>query len=124
MPPDKKKILLADDDPDTLLVIKDRLESFGYSVDTVTDGREAVEAVRQGTYAGVIMDIKMPDMDGLEALQAIKRIRSEMPVIMITSIKEKMGVALIEGAEACLLKPVDPDRLKEALGRWLKITNS
>jgi len=123
MPPEKKRILLADDDPDALLVLKDRLESFGYRVTTVSNGREAVEMVKRGDYAGVIMDIKMPEMDGLEALRTIKRTRPNTPVIMITSVKEKMGVALIEGAEACLLKPVDPDRLREALDRWLNKTN-
>jgi CheY-like chemotaxis protein len=120
MPPEKKPILLADDDPDTLLVLRDRLESFGYPVTTVSNGLEAVEAVRRVDYSGVIMDIKMPDMDGLEALRAIKRLRPEMPVIMITSIREKVMDALAQGAEACLLKPVDPDRLREALDRWVK----
>jgi len=123
MPAEKKRILLADDDPDALLVLKDRLESFGYHVITISNGRDAVEMVKRGNYAGVIMDIKMPEMDGLEALRTIKRLRPDTPVIMITSVKEKMGVALIEGAEACLLKPVNPDRLKEALERWLKIAN-
>jgi CheY-like chemotaxis protein len=123
MPPEKKRILLADDDPDALLVLKDRLEAFGYYVTTISNGREAVEMVKRGDYAGVIMDIKMPEMDGLEALRTIKRLRPDTPVIMITSVKEKMGVALIEGAEACLLKPVDPDRLREALDRWLNKTN-
>jgi len=123
MPTEMKRILLADDDPDTLLVLKDRLESFGYQVTTVANGREAMEGLKRGNYAAVIMDIKMPEMDGLEALRAIKQIRPKTPVIMITSIKEKMGVAVIEGAEACLLKPVDPDRLRAVLDRSLTETN-
>jgi len=123
MPPEKKRILLADDDPDGLLVLKDRLESFGYQVVTVTNGREAVAKVERLDYDGVIMDIKMPELDGIEALRAIKRLRPNTPVIMVTSVKEKCPVALAEGAEACLLKPVDPDRLREALHRRLKETN-
>jgi CheY-like chemotaxis protein len=123
MLPEMKRILLADDDPDTLLVLKDRLESFGYQVTTVSNGREAVEEVNRGNYAAVIMDIKMPEMDGLEALRAMKQTRPNPPVIMITSVKEKMGVALIEGAEACLLKPVDPDRLRGTIERALMKTS-
>jgi len=122
MPPEKKRILLADDDPDALLVLRDRLESFGYQVTTVTNGREAVEKVKRKEYAGVIMDIKMPEMDGIEALRRIKQSRPMMPVIMITSVKEKCPFALAEGAEACLSKPVDPERLREALEQWLKKT--
>jgi CheY-like chemotaxis protein len=122
MPGEMKQILLADDDPDTLLVLKDRLESFGHQVTTVTNGREAVEKVKRGNFAAVIMDIKMPELDGLEALEAIKQTRPKTPVIMITSVKEKMGVAVIAGAEACLLKPVDPYRLRAALERSLTPT--
>lgn len=117
MPTEMKWILLADDDPDTLLVLKDRLESFGYQVKTVSNGRETVEELKRRNYAAVIMDIKMPEMDGLEALGAIKQTRPKTPVIMVTSVKEKMGVAVIEGAEACLLKPVDPDQLRAVLER-------
>jgi CheY-like chemotaxis protein len=117
MLPETMRILLADDDPDTLLVLTDRLESFGYRVAAVSNGREAVEEIKQTDYAAVVMDIKMPEMDGLEALRAMKQARPNMPVIMITSVKEKMGVALIEGAESCLLKPVDPDRLRAVLDR-------
>jgi len=120
MPSDMKRIMLADDDPDTLLVLRDRLESMGFRVTTVTNGREAVESVKRSDYAAVVMDIKMPEMDGLEALRMMKQTRPDTPVIMITSIKEKMGIALIEGAEACLLKPVDPDRLKNALERSIR----
>jgi CheY-like chemotaxis protein len=122
MPTEMKRILLADDDPDTLLVLKDRLESFGYFVTTVPNGREVVEVLKRGIYSAVIMDIKMPEMDGLEALRAIKQFRNKTPVIMITSVKEKMGVAVVEGAEACLLKPVDPDRLRAVLERSLTET--
>jgi CheY-like chemotaxis protein len=117
-----KRILLADDDPDTLLVLKDRLESLGYQVHTVSNGQEAVEEVGRGDFSAVIMDIKMPELDGIEALRKIKQNRPNTPVIMITSVKEKILDVLAVGAEACLLKPVDPDRLREALERGLKNT--
>ncbi|HTN43430.1 MAG TPA: response regulator [Nitrospiria bacterium] len=122
MPSAMKRILLADDDPDTLLVLKDRLESLGYQVHTVSNGQEAVEEVGRGDFSAVIMDIKMPELDGIEALRKIKQNRPNTPVIMITSVKEKILDVLAVGAEACLLKPVDPDRLREALERGLKNT--
>jgi len=122
MPSAMKRILLADDDPDTLLVLKDRLESLGYQVHTVSNGQEAVEEMGRGDFSAVIMDIKMPELDGIEALRKIKQNRPNTPVIMITSVKEKILDVLAVGAEACLLKPVDPDRLREALERGLKNT--
>jgi CheY-like chemotaxis protein len=120
MPLETKRILLADDDPDTLVVLKDRLASFGFQVTAVSNGREAVEEIKQKDYGLVIMDAIMPEMDGLEALRMIRRIEPKTPVIMITSSIEKAIASLAEGARAYLLKAIDPKRLKEAVDRWFK----
>lgn len=113
----QKRILVADDDPDSNLVLKDRLESFGFPVTAVSNGREAVEEIMRGSYALAVMDVMMPEMDGLDALRLIRRIQPKIPVIMITSIEENAAVSIAGGARACLLKPVDPERLKEAVNR-------
>lgn len=118
MPPEKKRILLADDDSDALLGLRDRLESFGFQVKGVSNGREAVEELKRGGYAMVIMDVMMPEMDGIEALRMIRLIQPKTPVIMITSNEEKAIASLDEGAQAYLIKPIDPERLKEAVDRW------
>ena len=118
MPPEKKRILLADDDPDVVLGIRDRLESFGFQVTAVSNGREAVEEMSRGGYAMVIMDVTMPEMDGIAALRMIRLRQPETPVIIITSNVENAMVSLAEGARAYLLKPIDPERLKETVGRW------
>jgi len=116
--PEKKRILLADDDPDVVLGIRDRLESFGFQVTAVSNGREAVEEMSRGGYAMVIMDVTMPEMDGIAALRMIRLRQPETPVIIITSNVENAMVSLAEGARAYLLKPIDPERLKETVGRW------
>jgi CheY-like chemotaxis protein len=118
VPPEKKRILLADDDPDVVLGIRDRLESFGFQVTAVSNGREAVEEMSRGGYAMVIMDVTMPEMDGIAALRMIRLRQPETPVIIITSNVENAMVSLAEGARAYLLKPIDPERLKETVGRW------
>lgn len=118
MPPEKKRILLADDDADVLLGIRDRLESFGFQVTTVSNGREAVEEMNRGGYAMVIMDVTMPEMDGIAALRMIRLRWPTTPVIIITSNIENATASLAEGARAYLLKPIDPERLKETVGRW------
>lgn len=120
MLPEKKRILLADDDPDVLLGIRDRLESFGFQVTAVANGREAVEEMSRGGYAMVIMDVTMPEMDGIAALRMIRLRQPETPVIIITSNVENAMASLAEGARAYLLKPIDPERLRAIVDRWVR----
>jgi CheY-like chemotaxis protein len=122
VPPEKKRILVADDDPDSSLVFKDRLELFGFQVTEVSNGREAVEEIMRGGYALVVMDVKMPEMNGLDALRLIRRIQPTVPVIMITSIAENAAVSIAGGARACFLKPVDPEQLRETIEQCFKET--
>ena len=118
MSPKKKQILLVDDDPDIRVGLRDRLESFGFQVTTVPCGEEAVKEIERGGYAMAIMDVMMPNMDGIEALRIIRRTQQNIPVIMITSSLEKAQASISEGAQAYLLKPIDPKRLKETVDRW------
>ncbi|MEW6682468.1 MAG: response regulator [Nitrospirota bacterium] len=120
MLPEKKRILLADDDPDVLLGIRDRLESFGFQVTAVSNGREAVEAMTLGGYAMVIMDVTMPEMDGIEALRMIRLRHPATPVLVITSNVENAVTALVEGAHAYLLKPIDHERLRATVDRLVR----
>jgi len=120
VPPEKKRILLADDDADVLLGIRDRLESFGFQVTTVSNGREAVEEMNRGGYAMVIMDVTMPEMDGIAALRMIRLRQPKTPVIIITSNVENATASLAEGARAYLLKPIDPERLRVIVDRWVR----
>ena len=120
MPMEKKLILLADDDPDIRVGLRDRLESFGFQVKAVSNGREAVEEINRGGYAMAIMDVMMPEVDGIEALRMVRRMQPSIPVIIITSSVEKAEASLSEGAQAYLLKPIDPERLKETVDRWFR----
>jgi CheY-like chemotaxis protein len=118
--PEKKRILLADDDPDVLLGIRDRLESFGLYVTAVSNGREAVEEMNRGGYAMVIMDVMMPKMDGIVALRMIRLRQPETPVIIITSNVASATASLAEGARAYLLKPIDFERLRATVDRLVR----
>jgi len=120
VPPEKKRILLADDDADVLLGIRDRLESFGFQVTAVSNGREAVEEMNRGGYAMVIMDVTMPEMDGIAALRMIRLRWPKTPVIIITSNVENAMASLAEGARAYLLKPIDPERLRATVDRLVR----
>jgi signal transduction histidine kinase/CheY-like chemotaxis protein len=115
-----KHILVVDDDPDILQFLADRLGSYGYIVEMATDGRKALEAFRQRSFHGVLLDIAIPEIDGLGVLQQIRESRSSIPVVMVTASgsKERAVQAVAMGAQAYLLKPFDAARLKDVVERW------
>ncbi len=86
----QKKVLLVDDEPDYLKIIKRRLEANNYQVTTATNGRESIEQAKKVLPDIIIMDIMMPELDGIAAilkLRFIKETRS-IPVIVCTAVKE------------------------------------
>lgn len=104
------RILIADDDPVSQEILGVLLRYAGYSVDIVADGSAALEAVRQGTYALVLLDIKLPSMNGCAVATAII---NEVPISRrpwIVAISALMNVDEAHyqpcGFDACLTKPV------------------
>ena len=116
-----KRILVVDDDPDIRQVLQDRLNSYGYLVETAINGREALDALNRNTFDGMVLDIRMPEIDGIEVLRQTRKTHPALPVVMVTastvrnSVIEAMGV----GAQAYLLKPFDAVQLKQAVERWI-----
>jgi DNA-binding NtrC family response regulator len=112
-----KRILVVDDDPDIRQVLLDRMSSFGYVVETAIDGREALDALRQGRFDGMLLDMRMPEMEGLEVLERTQDSHPALPVVMVTatSVKEQVAQAMAEGACAYLLKPFDASQLKQVV---------
>jgi CheY-like chemotaxis protein len=112
-----KRILVVDDDPDIRQVLLDRISSFGYLVETAVDGREALDALRREGFDGMLLDMRMPEMEGLEVLQRTHDSHPTMPVVMVTatSVKEQVGQAMAGGACAYLLKPFDALQLKQVV---------
>ncbi len=107
------RILWADDEIDLLRPHVLFLEAKGYDVATVTNGSDAVERVRGGRYDVVFLDEQMPGMGGLDALQAIKTLQPETPVVMITKSEEEgvMEDALGRQIADYLIKPVNPKQI-------------
>jgi DNA-binding response OmpR family regulator len=99
-------ILLVDDDHDMLDMVQEALAIEGYSVTVVDNGRSALETLREANPDLVLLDIKMPDMDGFKVLQQI-RAESIVPVIMLTAIHEPSSVSqsLDLGADDYIKKP-------------------
>ena len=107
------QILWADDEIDLLRPHILFLETKGYEVTSVTNGADAVEQVRGGSYDVVLLDEQMPGMGGLEALSEIKEISPELPVVLVTKSEEEnlMEEALGGQINDYLTKPVNPSQI-------------
>jgi DNA-binding NtrC family response regulator len=117
-----KNIIIVDDDMAILKGLKGILEFEGYSVDTAETGREAIEKSRAKFYDLALLDIKLPDMEGIELLKEIHRETPKMMKIMITGYPslENAVKALNLGADAYVIKPINPEELLKTVKEKLK----
>ncbi len=117
------KILLVDDEEDILEVIRDRLEAYGFEVVTAGNGVEALAKLRAEKFDGVFMDVKMPEMGGIEALEEIRKTDAHIPVIIITSssTREAAMATIGKGANEYVLKPFEWSELKAKIEKVFKI---
>jgi DNA-binding NtrC family response regulator len=113
------RILIVDDENDLANFLADEVESAGFAVSTAADGVEAVLKVLDGGWDGVVMDIRMPRLDGINALKIIRRVAPNLPVIMFTG-QAGQGDMLEStrlGAFTCLVKPLAIDKLISTLNQ-------
>src|SRR6188474_3787331 len=107
------KVLIVDDERSIRHTLRDILEFEKYDVDEACDGMEALVKIKQNPYDVIILDIKMPKMDGMDALDKIQEIARETPVVMISghaSIDTAVE-AVKKGAFDFISKPPDLNRL-------------
>jgi len=111
-------ILVVDDDKDIRDLLEDRLRAMGYEVETETDGLLALKTAASGRFSGMILDIGLPSLDGMEVLKQIRQFDERLPIIMVTAsgAKETAIKAIGLGAQAYLLKPFDVDELQRIIG--------
>ena len=104
-----KKILVVDDEPQIARVLRGYLESAGFRVATAYNGAEAMAALRHEAPDLVVLDLTMPDMDGLDVARAIRR-GSDVPIIMLTARVEEIDrlIGLELGADDYVAKPFSP----------------
>ncbi len=114
-----QSILVVDDDLAHRMMLKKLLGGWGYQVYEADDGSGAIEKVRQTSFDLILMDIRMLNISGIEALEQIKIINPAIPVIIMTAYAsvETAVSALKKGAYDYLTKPLDFDELKIAIGR-------
>jgi len=111
------KILVVDDDKEFCTSMADILEVKGYEVESENSGAQAIAKVKEKSFDVILMDIKMPVMNGVEAFKQIKKISPKTAVIMVTaySVEDLIKEALAEGAFGVLRKPLDIDKLIEQI---------
>jgi len=118
----KKNILIVDDEEVIRNICFRSLEKKGYHVGLAENGIDALDHIREGIYEIVFTDIKMPMMDGLELLQAIKRDFPHLEVVIMTAFAtiESAIDAMKKGAYDFILKPIKPDQIRVVADRCLE----
>lgn len=118
---DTADILFVDDDPAILGLVAEYLEEAGYRVECADNGLRALERIRERPFAVVFTDIKMPDIDGIELLTAIKALRPETAVVMVTGhgTMESAIRAMKAGSYDYLQKPFKLPVLRDIVVRIL-----
>ena len=119
-------ILLAEDNRINQIVAAKMLQDKGLHVDVAPNGLRAVEMVKKKEYALVLMDIQMPEMDGIQATQAIRSDPkyASLPIIALTAnaMEDDQRRCLAAGMNDHIAKPIDPARLYQVIHHWVKPT--
>lgn len=115
-----KKILVAEDNDSNFILMSYILKKY-YQYDRAKNGQEAVEMAEKGGYDIVLMDIKMPIMDGLEATKAIKEKFPDLPIVALTAnaFDSDRQLALEAGCNDFLSKPVSSDLCLQTIKKFV-----
>jgi CheY-like chemotaxis protein len=119
----QKRILLAEDNAINALLTRTLLEAEGHSVETVEDGALAVEAMKTQSFDLIFMDMRMPNMDGLESTRKIRQLPNvpkSLPIIALTAnaFDDDRNACFDSGMNDFMTKPVSADELTEMVKNW------
>jgi len=118
------RLLLLEDDPILHEIIAEYLEEHGYEVDGYFDGEQALQAIMDGGHAMLILDVRVPELDGFELLEYLRDIRNTTPAIFITSLSgiKDLQKGFRLGANDYLKKPFELDELRIRIEHQLTAT--
>ena len=119
------RILIADDNAVNALLATRILEKAGYTCMSAATGAEALEAVQTSAFDIVLMDLRMPVMDGFEAMKKIRGLGVEKNTVPIIAVSAEINpdverAARAAGADAVAAKPLDAQTLRSIVERWIK----
>ena len=118
MKSDTGRILIVDDEPNVRLVFRTALEAAGYNVEEAEDGDTALDRLEWSPADLILLDLKMPGIDGMETLQRLREAGNDVPVVIVTahgSIPDAVA-AMRLGAIDFLSKPLRPEALRKVVG--------
>jgi DNA-binding response OmpR family regulator len=116
------RVLVVDDEPDAVELLQEFLTSKGYEVATAFSGEEALRKVKEERPHLILLDVRMPGMNGLDVLRQVRQVDQEVGVIMVTAVNEEDTgrEALKLGAFDYIVKPLNLEYLERSL--WYKVT--
>ena len=114
-----KSVLIVDDEKNILLTLSQSLEVLQLETDTATNGEEALAKLKEKDFGLILLDIRMPGMDGMEVLRQVREIRPDIRIIMITAYGtiELAVEAMKLGAVDFIQKPISPEEIRELVSR-------
>jgi YesN/AraC family two-component response regulator len=120
-----QKILIVDDEPHILLMLKKMLEPSGYEIDLAANGNEGVELFRKSQADLVITDIIMPEKEGLETIREMRRIKPDLKIIAMSgggkvSAENYLEIAKIFGASRIISKPFTKQEMVTAVQELIR----
>lgn len=111
-----KRLLVVEDDPDQSRAVRDRLELYGYAVSCANDGKIAMEMLQADSFDGVLLDLNLPNVSGIELLAATRQALPDVPVLIMSASSSRLRAAK-ESNVACgyIAKPFDIAQFKQTL---------
>jgi CheY-like chemotaxis protein len=109
-----KKILVADDDVLLRKLLSELLTFYGYDVECVSNGKEAIALIETGGYDVLITDYLMPEMNGIDLIKKVRDIKKSLAIIGMSASEEEKGF-LAAGANLFIAKPFSPYALKNII---------
>ena len=118
-----KKILVVDDEPDLLKVVTFRLRKLGYDIIEATDGQKAMDLIREHRPHLILLDLRLPIMDGWEVCRRVKADDQlkYIPIILLTASAGALNSEMTKElkAEDFLVKPFEPEKLLEIVKKFI-----
>lgn len=118
--PDMPRVLVVDDDPDISLVLKDYLHQEHFDVEVADTGNAALEKALTCHFDAVLLDVGLPDRDGIEILEELASHKPELPIILLTaftSLNKSTPPDILNKAYAYMTKPYRREEIRQVLGR-------
>lgn len=116
-----KKILLVDDDPTLIKIVKPFLESHDFQVLVANDGEEGISKAKEALPDLIILDVQMPKMNGYTFIFELKKIPNSnaIPIIVLTAKEGMAEIFKVEGVKEYIVKPAKPDVLLTAIKKYI-----